>query len=74
MSTTLDPRAATVTAPARPAADPDDEPWPVCRCGHPTHPHKLERRRGVMMERFVCPRRRWWNTWFHPAYWRAPRD
>jgi hypothetical protein len=50
-----------------------DPHWPMCRCSHPMHPHKVELRRGVKMERFTCPRRRWWNQWFHPNAWQAPR-
>jgi hypothetical protein len=45
-----------------------------CGCGHPLHPDHLEKRRGVMMERYTCPKRRWWNHLAHPHAWLAPRD
>jgi len=45
-----------------------------CRCAHPMHPDHLEKRRGVMMERYSCPRERWWNTILHPHAWMAPRE
>jgi len=45
-----------------------------CRCGHPMHPDHLEKRRGVMMERYSCPQRRWWNALHHPHAWMAPRE
>jgi hypothetical protein len=45
-----------------------------CRCGRPMHPDHLEKRRGVMMERYSCPVERWWNTWMHPHAWMAPRE
>jgi hypothetical protein len=50
-----------------------DDHWPVCRCSHPMHPHKVELRRGVPLERYKCPRRRWWNQWRHPNVWQPPR-
>ena len=45
-----------------------------CGCGHPMHPDHLEKRRGVMLERYSCPRRRWWNHLAHPHAWMEPRD
>jgi hypothetical protein len=45
-----------------------------CGCGHPMHPEHLEKRRGVMLERYHCPQRRWWNAWHHPHAWMAPRE
>lgn len=48
--------------------------WPVCRCGHPMHPTRLETRRGIPMERFECPKHRWWNHFWHPVVWEAPRS
>lgn len=51
-----------------------DDHWPICRCGHPMHPHKIELRRGVRLERFKCPRRRLWNQWRHPNVWQPPRQ
>jgi hypothetical protein len=80
MSTSREGSAATLGAPAAtlgaPATSPAGHPsgFPVCRCGHPTHPDRLESRRGVMMERYSCPRRRWWNPWLHPNLWLTPRD
>ncbi|HEX5868998.1 MAG TPA: hypothetical protein VFY65_01210 [Longimicrobium sp.] len=50
-----------------------DDHWPVCRCSHPMHPHRVELRRGVKLERFSCPKRRWWNMWRHPHVWQPPR-
>lgn len=79
MSKSMEGPSATVAAPAQP--QPKLQPaaghpsgFPMCRCGHPTHPHRLERRRGVMMERYVCPRQRWWNNWWHTDHWLPPRD
>ncbi|HEX6368895.1 MAG TPA: hypothetical protein VF006_08180 [Longimicrobium sp.] len=48
--------------------------WPTCRCGHPMHPSKIETRRGVRLERFECPRQRWWNSFLHPYVWQPPRE
>jgi hypothetical protein len=45
-----------------------------CGCAHPMHPDHLEKRRGIMMERYSCPRRRWWNHLAHPHAWMAPRE
>jgi hypothetical protein len=45
-----------------------------CGCTHPMHPDHVEKRRGVMMERYSCPKRRWWNAWHHPHAWMAPRE
>lgn len=75
----------TPTTPATPAAragipphvaagDDHGQGWPVCRCGHPMHPSRLETRRGIPMERFECPRHRWWNAWRHPVVWETPRE
>jgi hypothetical protein len=58
---------------APPQAKADDH-WPICRCTHPMHPARLEKRRGVLLERFKCPRRRWWNMWHHPYVWQPPRE
>jgi hypothetical protein len=46
----------------------------VCSCATPLHPDHLEKRRGVMVERYTCPRRRWWNAWMHPHAWMEPRE
>ncbi|HEU0299456.1 MAG TPA: hypothetical protein VFR37_08385 [Longimicrobium sp.] len=51
-----------------------DDHWPICRCTHPMHPHTIEERRGVSLERYRCPQRRWWNQWFHPDVWQPPRE
>jgi hypothetical protein len=61
---------------ARTAAEGDGHGlgWPVCRCGHPMHPIRREKHQGNPMERFACPRRRWWNFYLHPYVWEAPRD
>ena len=53
--------------------DDHGEGWPVCRCGHPTHPSGIEKRRGILMERFECPKHRWWNAFMHPVVWQDPR-
>ena len=45
-----------------------------CRCGHPMHPEDVEERRGMMLERYRCPQRRWWNGWHHPYGWAVPRE
>jgi len=37
------------------------------------HPNKIEVRRGVQLERFECPRQRWWNMLLHPYAWLPPR-
>jgi hypothetical protein len=50
------------------------DPLIYCRCGRPMHPDHLEKRRGVMMERYSCPVERWWNTMLHPHAWMAPRE
>lgn len=65
-----------VAAPVQPGPAVKDvhDHWPLCRCGHPMHPHRVELRRGVRMERFKCPRRRWWNPWFHPNAWQPARE
>ncbi|HEX2208200.1 MAG TPA: hypothetical protein VHG93_11000 [Longimicrobium sp.] len=71
------PTVAGSAAPAAAAVAPQhrsaDDHWPICRCTHPMHPHRVELRRGVKMERFACPRRRWWNQWWHPYVWQPPR-
>jgi hypothetical protein len=68
---------AVPVGPAKPVApktvDAHDQ-WPVCRCGRPMHPNKIELRRGVRMERFECPAQRWWNRWHHPYAWLPPRE
>jgi hypothetical protein len=51
-----------------------DDHWPICRCGHPMHPNKIELRRGVRLERYECPRQRWWNSFLHPYVWQPPRE
>ncbi len=51
-----------------------DDHWPICRCTHPMHPHKLEMRRGVQLERYRCPHRRRWNKFSHPDVWQPPRE
>jgi hypothetical protein len=65
--------AAGAAAPGPPQMKSDDH-WPICRCGHPMHPNKIELRRGVRLERFECPRQRWWNRWWHPYVWQPPRS
>ncbi|MFL5383134.1 MAG: hypothetical protein ACJ8GN_11505 [Longimicrobiaceae bacterium] len=45
-----------------------------CRCAHPMHPEHVEKRRGVMLERYRCPQRRWWNGLHHPYAWAVPRE
>ena len=45
-----------------------------CGCGHPMHPDHVEKRRGIMLERYSCPQRRWWNAWHHPHAWAVPRE
>ena len=45
-----------------------------CRCGHPMHPDHLEEHHGMMLERYACPRRRWWNALWHPRAWLEPRE
>jgi hypothetical protein len=60
-------------APVAPQHVHADDHWPICRCGHPMHPNKIELRRGVRLERYECPRQRWWNKWWHPYIWQPPR-
>jgi hypothetical protein len=45
-----------------------------CRCAHPMHPEHVEKRRGVLLERYRCPQRRWWNALHHPYSWAVPRE
>lgn len=45
-----------------------------CGCGHPMHPDHVEKRHGMMLERYSCPQRRWWNAWHHPHAWAVPRE
>ncbi|HYJ79625.1 MAG TPA: hypothetical protein VEW03_08505 [Longimicrobiaceae bacterium] len=47
--------------------------WPVCRCGTPMHPHKVHQSAGGPLERYACPKRRWWNCFLHPYAWLDPR-
>lgn len=63
-----------VAAPRQPPQHKSDDHWPICRCGHPTHPQKVEERHGRQLERFACPLRRWWNGWRHPFIWQPPRE
>ena len=67
------PSAAAVAAAAA-AAHRATEDTPHCKCGHPLHPDRPMKHRGVMMERYSCPRRRWWNGWWHPRAWMAARE
>ncbi|HEV7588839.1 MAG TPA: hypothetical protein VGO40_12055 [Longimicrobium sp.] len=62
------------TSAAQPRPQPADHHLVYCGCTHPMHPEHVEKRRGVMMERYSCPKRRWWNAWHHPHTWMAPRD
>ena len=69
--------AGSAAGPAAPVAQQTvkaDDHWPICRCGHPMHPNRIELRRGVRLERFECPRQRWWNGWLHPYVWQPPRE
>jgi hypothetical protein len=63
------PKAAVATPyhPAPPLS-------PHCRCGTPMHPDHLEQHRGKLLERYSCPRRRWWNFMLHPHSWMEPRE
>jgi len=45
-----------------------------CRCGHPLHPDHIEMHRGMKLERYSCPKRRWWNAYWHPHAWMEPRE
>lgn len=45
-----------------------------CRCGHPLHPDHIEMHRGLKLERYSCPQRRWWNALWHPHAWMEPRE
>ena len=65
--------AAAAAAASLPKTVNADDHWPICRCGHPMHPNKIELRRGVQLERFECPRQRWWNMLLHPYAWLPPR-
>lgn len=47
---------------------------PHCNCGTPMHPDHIEMHRGTLLERYACPRRRWWNFPMHPHSWMTPRD
>jgi hypothetical protein len=68
------PAAPVTPAPVTPQTVKADDHWPICRCGHPMHPNKIELRRGVRLERYECPRQRWWNSWLHPYVWQPPRE
>jgi hypothetical protein len=73
--TPITPQPATRQPVRRgPNLDDDIPELLYCGCGHPMHPDHLEERRGVMLERYTCPRRRWWNAWHHPHAWMAPRE
>jgi hypothetical protein len=45
-----------------------------CHCGHPLHPDHIEQHRGMTLERYSCPQRRWWNHLWHPHAWMEPRE
>lgn len=61
--------------PTRAAEPHADHPHQLyCRCGTPMHPNHLEKHRGMMLERYSCPNRRWWNAFWHPYTWMEPRD
>ena len=62
------------TIAVRPRTVDDTHDLLYCRCAHPMHPEHVEKRRGVMLERYRCPQRRWWNAWHHPYAWAAPRE
>jgi hypothetical protein len=49
------------------------EGWPVCACSTPMHPDRVDHKGGMALERYGCPRRRWWNAWWHPHAWLQPR-
>jgi len=38
------------------------------------HPDHVEKHRGLLLERYSCPRRAWWNFFLHPHSWMQPRD
>jgi len=57
-----------------PSPHPDAPHQLYCRCGHPLHPDHLEKHRGIMLERYSCPQRRWWNAFWHPHAWMEPRE
>jgi hypothetical protein len=66
--------AGAAAAMPRPQPVDDDHVLLYCRCGHPLHPVRLEKHRGMMLERYSCPQRRWWNHLLHPNAWVTPRD
>ncbi|MBV9109341.1 MAG: hypothetical protein JO306_08040 [Gemmatimonadetes bacterium] len=70
------PAAADATAVSRalPRAGLATDSTPHCACGTPQHPDHVEKRHGITLERYDCPRRRWWNAWQHPHSWMPPRD
>lgn len=61
-----------------PAAARAQHPAPAilvhCRCGTPMHPDHVEMHHGKRLERYSCPRRRWWNAMWHPHAWMEPRE
>lgn len=66
------PRGGTSAKPQR--AQPPHAPHLLyCTCGTPMHPDHLEKHRGLMLERYGCPNRRWWNAMWHPHAWMEPR-
>ncbi len=50
------------------------EDTPHCRCTHPLHPDRTKTHNGVLMERYTCPLRRWWNFWKHLRVWMPARE
>jgi hypothetical protein len=64
--------AAAIPVPRGPQPAPPSTPH--CRCGTPMHPEHVEKHRGLLLERYSCPRRAWWNFFLHPHSWMQPRD
>jgi hypothetical protein len=71
-------------AQGRPGSKPNPKPTrahpphpphtPHCRCGTPMHPEHVEKHGGKTLERYCCPRRRWWNGMLHPHSYMEPRE
>ncbi|HKP76173.1 MAG TPA: hypothetical protein VJT67_11565 [Longimicrobiaceae bacterium] len=74
-----DPGTVTAAGAAKAASRPvdvhDRHPHQLyCRCGHPLHPDHIEMHRGMKLERYSCPKLRWWNGHWHPHAWMEPRQ
>ena len=69
-----DSTAGRVRAPAPSGSHPSPATLTHCRCGTPMHPDHVETHNRQRMERYSCPKRRWWNGMWHPHAWMEPRE